>query len=109
LPELHPCGSKTEPQAVTRGDNSHVSNILPLTTFGTIDLGGKEFPDPLFSRFCAKMRVFFEENPAPDCVQKSPASGLERDSRTQAKTGLERGNPQVLGSQAVHLLRFEPI
>jgi hypothetical protein len=77
LPERHPCGSKTDPQAVTPGDNSHVSNILPLTTFRTIDLGGKEFSDPLFSRFCAEMRVFFEENPAPEYVQKSQTPGLE--------------------------------
>ena len=61
----------------THGDNSHVSNILPLTTFRTIDLGGREFCGPLFSRFCAEMRVFFDENPAPKCVQKGQASSLE--------------------------------
>jgi hypothetical protein len=77
LPEFNPCCSKAGAQAVTLGDNSHVSNILPLTTFRTIDLGGKEFSDPLFSGFCAEMRVFFEENPAPEYVQMSQASGLE--------------------------------
>jgi hypothetical protein len=70
LPERHPCGSKTEPQAVPRGDNSHVSNILPLTTFRTIDLGGKEFPDPLFSRFCAEMRVFLGKSCTRMCAEE---------------------------------------
>ena len=50
-------------------DNSHVVNILPLTTLRTIDLGGKKNSDPLFSRFCAEQSVFFEGNSAPEFVQ----------------------------------------
>jgi len=57
---------KTEPQAIGHHDNSHVSNILPVTTLRTIDLGGKKKSGPLFSGFCAKMRVFFEVNSAPE-------------------------------------------
>jgi|HubBroStandDraft_6_1064221.scaffolds.fasta_scaffold349175_2 hypothetical protein len=34
-------------QTLTRS-NSHVSKILPVTTFRTIDLGGKKNPDRLF-------------------------------------------------------------
>jgi hypothetical protein len=55
--------------AVERQDNSNVSKILPLTTLRTIDLGGKKNPGSLFSRFCGKMRVFFEVNIAPKYVQ----------------------------------------
>ena len=61
-------GLETEPQAARHGDNSHVSKILPVTTLRTIDLGGKKISDPLFSRFCAEMRVFFEQNVAPKYV-----------------------------------------
>ena len=43
--------SKTELQAPGRNDNSNVSNILPLTTFRTIDLEGNKNSSPLFSRF----------------------------------------------------------
>src|SRR5271166_1412310 len=50
--------------------NLNVFKILPLTTLRTIDLGGKKIFDPLFSRFCAEMRVFFEVNNAPECVQE---------------------------------------
>ena len=32
-------------------DNSHVSNILPVTTLRTIDLEGQKNSDPLFSIF----------------------------------------------------------
>jgi hypothetical protein len=42
-------------------DNSHVVNILPLTTLRTIDLGGKKNSDPLFSIFCAEQSVFLRE------------------------------------------------
>ena len=40
--------------------NFNVSKILPVTTFRTIDLGGKKNSGPLFSRFCAKQSVFFD-------------------------------------------------
>jgi len=54
-----------EPEAAGKLRNSNVSKILPLTTFRTIDLGGGKISGRLFSRFCAKMRVFFELNCAP--------------------------------------------
>ena len=50
--------------------NLNVSNILPLTTFRTIDLGGRKNPSSLFSRFCAELRVFFEEFSAREIVQQ---------------------------------------
>ena len=56
---------RSRPQA-----NSNVSKMLPLTTFRTIDLGGRKISGPLFSRFCAKTRVFFEVFSAPEYVQK---------------------------------------
>jgi hypothetical protein len=56
--------------------NFHVSNILPVTTLRTIDLGGKKNYDPLFSVFCAKMRVFFEVNYAPEYVQNAEVGPL---------------------------------
>jgi len=40
-------------------DNSNVSRILPLTTFRTIDLGGKKISDRLFSRFYGETRVSY--------------------------------------------------
>ncbi len=43
--------------------NFNVSKILPLTTFRTIDLGGKKNSDPLFSRFCRETRVFLSSEP----------------------------------------------
>ena len=54
-----------EPEAAGKLRNSNVSKILPLTTFRTIDLGGGKISGRLFSRFCVKMRVFFELNYAP--------------------------------------------
>jgi len=54
------CCSKMEPRATGKPNNSSVLNILPVTTFRTIDLEGKEISDPSFSRFCAKESVFFE-------------------------------------------------
>ncbi len=56
-----------EPRKMHR--NPNVSNILPLTTFRTIDLAGRKNPDRLFSRFWAELRVFFEVNAAPEYVQ----------------------------------------
>jgi hypothetical protein len=61
--------SETTPQAFGEHHNSNVSKILPLTTFRTIDLAGGKISEPLFSRFCEKMRVFFEVFSAPECVQ----------------------------------------
>jgi hypothetical protein len=55
--------------AVEYQDNSNVSKILPLTTLRTIDLRGRKNPGSLFSRFCGNLRVFFEVNVAPECVQ----------------------------------------
>ena len=57
-----------EPQAARLCDNFHAFNILPVTTFGTIDLGGKKKSGPLFSRFCAKESSFF-------CTYKCDVSG----------------------------------
>jgi hypothetical protein len=54
----------TEAQADT-AYNYNVSNILPVTTLRTIDLGGKKKSDLLFSRFCAELSVFFAGFSAP--------------------------------------------
>jgi len=54
-------GSKMKQRAVGHPANSNVSKILSLTTLRTIDLAGNKNPGPLFSRFCAKMRVFLRE------------------------------------------------
>jgi hypothetical protein len=56
-------------ESASEHDNSNVWNILPLTTFRTIDLAGKKNSNPLFSRFCAETRVFFEVNYALKFVQ----------------------------------------
>jgi hypothetical protein len=53
-------GSKMKQRAVGHPANSNVSKILSLTTLRTIDLAGNKNPGPLFSRFWAKMRVFFD-------------------------------------------------
>jgi hypothetical protein len=58
-------------------DNSNVSKILPLTTLRTIDLEGKKISGPLFSIFCAKMRVFFEVFSAPEYVQQEGGLGYQ--------------------------------
>jgi hypothetical protein len=58
-----------ESQAPVAAPNSNVSKILPLTTLRTIDLRGKKKSGPLFSRFCAKTRAFFEVICAPEYVQ----------------------------------------
>jgi hypothetical protein len=58
-----------ESQAPVAAPNSNVSKILPLTTLRTIDLRGKKNSGPLFSRFCAKTRVFFRGNIAPKMVR----------------------------------------
>ena len=91
--------SKTEPQAVRHHDNFHVFNILPVTTLRTIDLGGKKNSGPLFSRFCAEMRVFFEVNSAPEYVHqrrvaRASANTLGSISSTLAKTAKD-GAPSV--------------
>src|ERR1700680_4891794 len=59
---------RTNRGAVVEHRNSNVSNILPVTTLRTIDLGGKKNSDPLFSRFCGKLSVFFEGICAPKLV-----------------------------------------
>ena len=41
--------------------NPHISNILPLTTLRTIDLGDKKNSTPLLSIFCDKTEFFFED------------------------------------------------
>jgi len=61
-----------ELQAIGEPYNSNVLNILPVTTLRTIDLEGKENFDPLFSRFCAEMRVFLDRNGAPEGVHAEP-------------------------------------
>src|SRR5579863_4728270 len=65
--EARPTLAKEE--AVEYQVNFNVSKILPLTTLRTIDLAGGKISGPLFSRFCAKMRVFFEVFSALQCVQ----------------------------------------
>jgi hypothetical protein len=67
--------SETEPQALGKRANSNVLHILPLTPFRTIDLGGKRIFGPLFSGFCAKMRVCFGVDSAPEYVQKKSGLG----------------------------------
>jgi hypothetical protein len=69
-----------EPQAASNRYNSNVWNILPLTTFRTIDLAGKKNSDPLFSRFCAETRVFFELNYAPKYVQIASSASQAREA-----------------------------
>jgi hypothetical protein len=58
-------------RAVSNRRNSNVSNILPVTTFRTIDLAGNKISGPLFSRFCAEQSVFFEGFSAPKCVHEN--------------------------------------
>ena len=85
--------AKTEPRADGNRANSDVSNTLPLTTFRTIDLGGKKNPTPLFSRFCAKTEIFFEEYSAPKSVHRNRGlrplaqSAWPSLSRTQQESG----------------------
>jgi hypothetical protein len=43
--------SGSDRQAVSERGNPNVWNILPVTTFRTIDLEGKKNPGPLFSGF----------------------------------------------------------
>jgi hypothetical protein len=59
-PRVLPSGAKdlareyfepTQREATTMIRNSHVFNILPLTTLRTIDLAGRKIPDRLFSIF----------------------------------------------------------
>jgi hypothetical protein len=57
-------------KAVGYHANPNVSKILPLTTFKTIDLGGRKISGRLFSRFCAESSVFFEVFSAPEYVQR---------------------------------------
>jgi hypothetical protein len=57
-------------KAVGYHTNSHVSKILPLTTFKTIDLGGRKISGRLFSGFCAESSVFFDVFSAPEYVQQ---------------------------------------
>jgi hypothetical protein len=74
---------KTKRQAAGEHHNSNVFKILPVTTLRTIDLGGKKNSDPLFSRFCGKLSVFFEGILAPQKVQsshKQAAQILSRES-----------------------------
>jgi hypothetical protein len=49
-------------------DNSNVSNILPLTTFRNIDLGGNRNRGRLFSRFYEETKIFFEADAAPEAA-----------------------------------------
>jgi len=65
-------------KAVEQQDNSNVSKILPVTTFRTIDLGGRKFVDPFFSIFCVELRVFFEVFFAQEYVQaRIPGAPIE--------------------------------
>jgi len=74
-----------EPRAVRHHCNFHVLNILPVTTFRTIDLEGKKNSGPLFSRFCGEESSFF-------CTYKcdvSARSSLGGASRLSAGQGQE--------------------
>src|SRR5579863_7539998 len=104
---LHPwpqCQNGTQP--VGEPANSNVSKILPLTTFRTIDLAGRKNSDPLFSRFCAKTRVFLkvflhqnlcnprESRPRPDRHdRRQPRTKTDTPARTppsgQMRAGLD--------------------
>src|ERR1700680_15204 len=66
-----PAVPKPNCRAAGERRNSNVWNILPVTTLRTIDLEGKKNSDPLFSRFCGKLSVFFEGILAPKQVQSS--------------------------------------
>ena len=58
--------------------NCNVLNILPVTTFRTIDLEGQKNSGSLFSRFCVEVSVFFSgisctgicasESHGPECT-----------------------------------------
>jgi hypothetical protein len=75
-----------EPQAASNRYNSNVWNILPVTTFRTIDLAGKKNSDRLFSRFCAERAIFSEGILHQNACMKT--WGLEGDPRfTTPKTG----------------------
>jgi hypothetical protein len=67
--------SNKEPQAAAYHRNYNVFYILSVTTLRTIDLEGKKNSNPLFSRFYAGMSVFFEGNPAPECVHDNQNLG----------------------------------
>jgi hypothetical protein len=66
-----PAVPKPNRAAEAKDRNSNLSNILPVTTFKTIDLEGKKISGPLFSRFCAESSVFFEVFSAPKCVHEN--------------------------------------
>jgi hypothetical protein len=70
---VHPLRTRLQNGTTSKGNhaNSHVSKILPLTILRTIDLGGKKNSTPLFSRFCAKTEIFFEEYSAPKSVHRN--------------------------------------
>ncbi len=55
--------------------NSNVSKILPVTTFRTINLGGKKNSSPLFSTFCEEQRVFFEGPTRSYSVRRADLDG----------------------------------
>jgi hypothetical protein len=69
LEPVNPRGAEAINRQAGGQDNSNVSKIVPLTTFGTIDLGGKKISGLLFSRFCAEIEIFFQQNPALRIVQ----------------------------------------
>jgi hypothetical protein len=75
LESANPLGAKALEHHSGPLANSNVSKILPLTTFRTIDLGGGRISGPLFSRFCAKRRVFFEVFCAPEVVHSASEDG----------------------------------
>jgi hypothetical protein len=71
-------GSEAETQAVGHHHNSHVMNILPITTLRTIDLGGIKNYGSLFSIFCAKIERFFQRNYAPEYVHATFSAAMKQ-------------------------------
>ena len=67
-------------------DNSNVSKILPLTTFKTIDLGGRKITDPLFS--CSY--------PASPRLRSGVVRSLMGCKQYARMLGLSRGYPHIL-------------
>ena len=71
LPELSTGELRSRTAGNGRARNSNVMNILPLTTFRTIDLAGRKNPDSLLSIFWEEMEVFFRRYSAPKHMHMS--------------------------------------
>ena len=88
-----------ERSAQTHGCNYNVFYILPVTTFRTIDLGGKKNPDPLFSIFCAEMSDFLEGFSAPECVHNNQDSGIPKNFNDRSPAPWRRDSMRLRAMQ----------